>query len=133
MDCADSRTAGGETEEVGSATIKEIFFQAYPFYRHIGMSSREYWDEEPALAQYFLRHYRNTQREEFEEKNFNNWLQGLYNYNALSVALSQLFDSKNEDIQYPDKPINFFETEEEKKARIREERLKEVERFMDNI
>lgn len=95
------------------------------------MSSEEYWDGDPSLAQYFLRHYRAVQKAEFEEQNFNLWLQGFYNYEGIMSALSHLYGKQPQD--YMEKPINFFETEEEKRERWKKEQLERLDRMFERL
>ena len=64
-------------------TSTEIFEECFPFYLAIGMSSAEYWEGDPSLAQYYRKAYRIKQ----DEINNNAWLQGLYIYDAVSTAL----------------------------------------------
>ena len=64
-------------------TNTEVFEECFPFYLAIGMSSAEYWEGDPSLAQYYRKAYRIKQ----DEINNNAWLQGMYIYDAVSTAL----------------------------------------------
>lgn len=85
-----------------------------PVYLQYGMSYDLYWNGPPSAA----RDYREAYKLQIKAKNEMLWLQGLYNFNAFSTALSNMnFDGKHrKKNKYIEKPIEIFEkTEEEKK------------------
>ena len=82
------------------------------------MPLQEFWNDDPDL----LWAYRNVYMEEEKQKieiqqemiNFQSWLQGLYNFNAIAGALSK-------NPKYLDSPIDLKskpKTEKEKKLEI---------------
>lgn len=87
-------------------------------YLTMGMTPKEFWDEDVWLAVY----YREAYREKLKRENELAWLQGLYNYNAFSVAIGNAFGSKHKKYKYFEKPISLYKTE----AEIAEETKKDV-------
>ena len=69
------------------STASQYFEDQFPFYLSIGMSSAEYWTGDPVLARYYREAYKLKQ----EQSDSAAWLQGLYFYEALNVALSNAF------------------------------------------
>lgn len=67
------------TEPLPKKTVSQIFWDAYPAYLAMGMSSDEYWngDAQACVA------YRKAYREKLEMQDAMLWRQGLYVYHAL--------------------------------------------------
>lgn len=74
-------------ESAAHKTPEEIFDEQCPFYLAIGMSLAEYWTCDPVLARYYREAYKLKQ----EQSDSAAWLQGLYFYEALNVALANAF------------------------------------------
>lgn len=85
----------------------------------MGMSADEYWHGDPELTQAYALAYKIRK----EERNWELWLQGLYIYHALCVALSNAFD-KNSRAKYMESPLEIFAPTEEE---IDERQEKEAE------
>ena len=103
-------------------TNTEVFEECFPFYLAIGMSSAEYWEGDPSLAQYYRKAYRIKQ----DEINNNAWLQGLYIYDAVSTALFNALrgmgKSKQPAKDYAKQPYDL-----NNKVKTEAEKAKEVE------
>ena len=82
------------------------------------MTNEEFWYGEPRLA----KAYREAQKLRDERINQQLWLQGLYNYDALSVVISNAFGSKGSKKQkYMTEPIELHphkETPEEIRQKL---------------
>lgn len=91
----------------------------------IGMSPHEYWEENPYLAQSYYKAY----QLKLDIKNHELWLQGLYFFDAVSIALSNAFGKRVH--KYPQKPYDFKTTTEEaqNEAVAQKERDKAIEAF----
>ena len=90
----------------------------------IGMSPQEYWEGDPYLARFYYR----AHKLKVEMRNQELWLQGWYNYNAVSSALANAFSKKT--YKYIEKPIDLFKTEEVKNEEaVQKERDKAIEAF----
>lgn len=119
------------TEDVasqkGEVSLTELFNKAFPVYLAMGMSSAEFWDQDPAL----VLAYREAHRLKFEEQNRMAWLQGRYIYDALCAASPLFHDlakrGTTADPYYED-PIKFYQSEEEKieaeKEKIRQQTIR---------
>ena len=108
-----------ESTPTKEKSYSEIFDECFPFYLAIGMSSAEYWEGDPSLTRYFRKAYEIKQ----EEINNNAWLQGLYIYDAVSVALHNALRGKNTKArEYAKQPYNF-----DNKEKSELEKAKEVE------
>ena len=72
--------------------------------------------------------YRKAHYLRIEQRNEELWLQGLYNFNAMSVAINNAFSKQKQ--KYINKPIQLFPlSEDERKAKIAENNRKLVERL----
>ena len=86
------------------------------------MTPEQFWDGDVWLAQDFYRANRLSIQRRSEEM----WLQGLYIFDAVSVALSNVLRKKGaKPGKYLEEPIRLTPlTEEEKAAKAQEEREK---------
>lgn len=93
------------------------------------MSTREFWSEEPELLWTYRKSYIEKLKLQQELDNYNAWLIGLYNFDALSKSLYNSFGRRNyEQVQnYIAEPID-FNKKPKSKAEIERERMLEVER-----
>ena len=88
------------------------------------MTYEQFWYGEPRLCESF----RKLHRLRIEQRNQELWLQGLYVYDALAVALNNSFSKKKE--KYMAEPLKLFEpTEDEKKRAAEETRRKLIARL----
>jgi len=77
-----------------------------------GMTYQEYWNCEP--ERYFV--YRELHKLDIKRRNEELWLQGLYNFEAISTALSNIhLDNKQHKVnKYRSEPYDLFAKPEEK-------------------
>ena len=88
------------------------------------MTAEQFWSGDPYLAV----SYRKLHKLRIQQQNEILWLQGLYNLDALSVALNNSFSKRK--AKYIEQPFQIFpKTEDEKKREIEETRKKLVERL----
>ena len=103
-------------------TYTEFFEECFPFYLAIGMSYAEYWEGDPKLTQYYRKAYQIKQ----DEINYIAWLQGLYEYDAVSTALHNALrgfgKNKPPAKDYAKQPYEF-----RNKVKTEAEKAKEVE------
>lgn len=94
-------------------SLTETFNKAFPIYLAMGMSSAEFWEQDPAL----VIAYREAHHLKFEEQNRLAWLQGRYIYDAL-CAVSPIFHdfarAGTKAAPYYDEPIKFYRNEQER-------------------
>ena len=89
----------------------------------MGMTYTEYWDGEPQAVIPYREAYKIKQN----EANTMSWLQGMYNYIGVAIALNNGFSNSKQD--YPKKPFDLNQ-KEETPAEIRERyfnRFKQME------
>ena len=84
----------------------------------MGMSPEEYWEGSAELTKAYEKAYKLKR----EERNFEFWLQGLYFYHALNVALNNILSSGT-PAEYMSEPVRLFPPTEEE---IIEEQKKEA-------
>ena len=88
-----------------------------------GMSTREFWEEDPELLWAYRKSYIDKIKLQQEIDNFNAWLNGLYVYIATGACLSGF--SKEGAKPYIAKPYDFSKTAEEQIIEEREDKIKE--------
>lgn len=89
-----------------------------------GMTYDEFWYAETWRAV----SYRKAHRLRTEQMNQQLWMAGLYNHNAVSVAINNAFSKQKQ--KYIKEPIQIFPpTEDERKAQIEANNRKLVERL----
>ena len=88
-----------------------------------GMSSKEFWEDDPQLYWSYRTFYLKKKQLEVDEWNYKGWLYGSYSHLGVSIALNNAF-SKNK-LKYPEKP---FESEKQK---VKTELQKEMEKEKD--
>ena len=95
-------------------TTSEIFHEAFPIYLAMGMTYEQFWEKESWL----VKSYREAYRIKQDEINHSAWLNGLYMLRALQsgipVYLNGIVKSKIDLPEYPNKPLEFGETNKEK-------------------
>lgn len=93
----------GEDGEGRPPSYSEQFEEIFPWYLSIGMTPRQFWDEDCQLARY----YREAERHREDAFNRRAHLQGLYIYEAL-CDVSPIFNSFAEKgtkpHPYPEEP-----------------------------
>ncbi len=115
---------GGELVESTAPqflTDTEKFYNIFPYYLSIGMTSEMFWHDDCMLAKY----YREAHKLKLEHENRYAWLQGKYMYDALCLASPMLHAfSKNP------KPIPYHELPYGEKKKVDPEKVKAE--FLDN-
>ena len=96
-----------------------------PYYLAIGMSASQFWEDDPWLAAVY-REANDLKRQRTSEEM---WLQGLYNFHAISTALFNVIRKKGVKAkEYLHEPIRVIPlTEQEKKEREEAERKKVID------
>ena len=93
-----------------------------------GMSSKEFWEDDPKLYWAYRTFYFKELEYKEQENDYNCWLQGLYNYNALTQALIGAFgdDKSKANAHYLEKPLLM---QKEDKGKIIDPNIKQQEDF----
>ena len=92
-----------------------------------GMSSEEFWENDPQLYWAYRTFYLKQKEEEIKAIQHKVWLQGELNYVGFKIALSKLFKSNN--VEYPRFEEIFQNEKKEKKLSKNEVNLKVQEEF----
>lgn len=95
-----------EEEPKEQLSISELYDKVFPEYLAMGMTYRQFWQEDCRLVVAYRKAYRIRQ----EEANRAAWLNGLYMFKALQSApqFVQGFIPKGTQIEpYPNKPLDF--------------------------
>lgn len=66
------------------------------------MSIKDFWENDPELFWAYRFSYVNKLNRESETNNFNAWLQGMYIYEGVTIAIANAFGGK--DYKYPELP-----------------------------
>lgn len=82
-----------------------------------GMSSKEFWEDDPQLYWAYQTFYLKQKEYEFERDNQYMWLQGMYIYEGVSVALNNMFQKTKRS--YAEEPYDL------KSKTTKEEKTKE--------
>ena len=127
---SESVTGDGQSVPFSNSYTK-VFYDQFPYYLSIGMTSEQYWDDDASLPKY----YRKADEMRRERKNQELWLQGMYIYEALCDVspIMQAFARKGtKPTPYTDHPypLTVKERKEEKKQREKQERDK-ARRYME--
>lgn len=110
-----------------NVSLEELFNKTFPTYLAMGMSSAEFWEQDPAL----VIAYRKAHWLKFEEQNRMAWLQGRYIYDALCAASPLFHDLAKPGTTaapYYEEPSKFYQSERE---RIEAETAKKREEILD--
>lgn len=88
------------------------------YYMTLGVPCDEFWNGDYTLLKYYV----DAHKYAVDRRNEELWLQGMYFYHAISVALSNAFD-KHSKTRYPDKPYQLTEPSEEQKERENQKKI----------
>jgi hypothetical protein len=66
------------------------------------MSIKEFWEDDPELFWAYRFSYITKLKRESEEKNYLAWLQGMYVFEGVSIAIANSFGKAN--LKYPSEP-----------------------------
>lgn len=106
-------TEGDAPKNQKQLSLSEIFNKAFPVYLSMGMTSAEFWEQDPAL----VLAYKEAHRLKFDEQNRLAWIQGRYIYDALCAASPLFHDLAKRGTTaapYHEEPIKFYRSEEDR-------------------
>ena len=114
-------------------TYTEQFYEVFPYYLSIGMTSEQFWDGDPHLAKY----YRQADEMRVERKNQELWLQGLYIYEALcdvAPILQAMAKKGTKARPYPEQPYSITEKQRKRELEEKERSIaNKGKRFMEQL
>ena len=125
-----AKEGGGQDSSSPSFTYTERFYEMFPYYLSIGMTSEQYWDGDCALVKY----YRKADELRNEKRNQELWLQGMYIYEAIcdvSPILHAFAKKGAKPHPYPSKPYAISEKQIKQEREEKERKIAEKgKRFM---
>lgn len=122
----------GEVNSTLPQTYTEVFEEVFPYYLAIGMTHKQFWQEEPKL----VCAYRKADEIRRRRMNEELWLNGMYTADALASTVGNMF-SKGNKHKYPvePRPITRMELEErkerERKAKVEKIKATFIARALD--
>lgn len=123
-------------KKVEYAFLTDIFEELCPFFISIGMSYKEFWEDDLTIPKSYLEAYKMKIKREQEINEWRMWKQGVYVYEALcdvSPILHAFSKKGTKPLPYPSKPYGLEEnkekTEKEKEQEAENERLKAIINF----
>ena len=90
-----------------------------------GMSSKEFWEDDPQLYWSYRTFYLKKMQSEIEMINYKGWSYGSYDFLAVSIALNNAF-SKNKET-YPEKPFD-LNNKKQPKTELQKKMEKETDK-----
>ena len=123
-------------KKVEYAFLTDIFEELCPFFISIGMTYKEFWEDDVTIPKSYLKAYKMKIEREQEINEWRMWKQGVYVYEALcdvSPILHAFSKKGTKPLPYPSKPYgiegNKEKTEEQKQKEAENERLKAIVAF----
>ena len=125
------------SSQVEHIFLHKKFEELCPFYMSIGMSYKEFWEDDVALTKVYLAAYRLKEKREYELIKWKNWEQGLYIYEALCDVspILRAFSKAEKPLPYSERPYGMEEKEkkEQKEKKQKEDKRKELELYKAQI
>lgn len=129
---SESAGGGGQTAPFSDSYTK-TFYNVFPYYLSIGMTSEQYWDGDPTLPKY----YREADELRRKRRNEDMWLQGMYIYEALcdvSPVLNAFAKKGTKPSPYPSYPYSVTAKDRAEEKKLKEKRAGEkAKRYMESI
>ena len=118
-----------EGTKVESTSLTELFEKLCPIYMSYGMSYDEYWHGDA----YVVKFYKEAHRLKLQAQDENNWMQGMYVYEAIldcSPILHAFSKKGTKPLQYAEKPYLADSLREKTKEEIGQEKENERLKFI---
>lgn len=112
-----------ELNKVEYVSLSERFEKLCPIFMNIGMTYKEFWEEDPTMTKQYLEAFRMKQKREIKNKEWEMWKQGMYVYEAL-IDVSPIlhaFSKAKKPLPYPEKPYGLEEDKIEKDEKTKEQ------------
>lgn len=118
--------------KVEYVSLSERFEKLCPIFMNIGMTYKEFWEDDPTMTKDYLEAFEIKRKAEIKNKEWEIWKQGMYVYEAL-IDVSPIlhaFSKAKKPLPYPEKPYGLQEDDEdEEKDKITKEQEQENERL----
>ena len=103
-------------------TYEEYFYNyLFPIALEYGMTSDEFWKDDPNLFASYRTFYINKKKNEYKEHNYKSWLNGLYIHDGNSILTQKLYKGiarllgskpQSDKRSYPTRPYELYKNEE---------------------
>lgn len=124
-----------DIQKVEYISLTENFERLCPIFMNMGMTYKEFWEDDPTIAQVYFKAFKIKQKNEIKNKEWELWKQGMYVYEAL-IDVSPIlhaFSKAKKPLPYPEKPYGIEELEDKKTKEIDKEQEAENERLKARI
>ena len=114
-------------KKVEYAFLTDIFEELCPFFISIGMTYKEFWEDDVTIPKSYLKAYKMKIEREQEINEWRMWKQGVYVYEALcdvSPILHAFSKKGTKPLPYPTKPYGVEERQEKKSKEQMEQEAK---------
>lgn len=118
-----------ESPKVESISLTQLFEKLCPIYMSYGMTYNEYWYGDA----YIVKFYRESYRLKLKSQDENNWMLGMYVYEAIldcSPILHAFSKKGTKPLQYSSKPYLADKLREKTKEEIEQEKENERLKFV---
>lgn len=118
-------------EKVEYVSLSERFENLCPIFMNMGMTYKEFWEEDPTIAKDYLKAFEIKRKNKIKDKEWEIWKQGMYVYEAL-IDVSPIlhaFSKAKKPLPYPEKPYGLKDNEDDEKDNITKEKEEENERL----
>ena len=118
-----------EGSKVEHTSLTELFEKNCPIYMSYGMTYNEFWYG----SAYRVKFYRESYKLKLQQQDENNWMQGMYVYEALckvSPILHAFSKKGTKPLQYAEKPYLADRLREKTKEEIEQEKENERLKFI---
>ena len=89
------------------------------------MSIKDFWENDPELFWAYRFSYINKLKRESEMNNYNAWLQGLYFYEGVTIAIANGFGKAT--LKYPEMPYGMEDKKTKKKPKMTQQEKTVIE------
>lgn len=116
-------------KKVEYVSLSERFEELCPIFMNIGMSYKEFWEDDPTMARQYLKAFKMKQKNKIKNKEWEIWKQGMYVYEAL-IDVSPIlhaFSKAKKPLPYPKEPYGIEKIEEDNEEKDEIAKEKEVE------
>lgn len=107
-------------------SFTELFERDFPYYLSIGMTYEQYWYGDVWL----VKAYREADVQRQKRQNNEAWLQGLYFWDAVAKAVSNLGLKEGQQQEYVKEPFEIFGDEKNRKEEAKEQEALQAKAYM---
>ena len=116
-----------QLNKVEYVSLSEQFEKVCPIFMNMGMTYKDFWEEDPTIAKTYLEAFKIKRKNEIKSKEWEIWKQGVYVYEALvDVApILHAFSKAKKPLPFPEKPYGIEQLEDDGKNEIEKKKQEE--------